>query len=90
MAIVIKPTNEVTITEPLNGKDFSLQELQDIVQGHIEIHPFGKSMFFVVNDEGKPNQLPLNRFATTILKDCLYPNDFIVGNALLCKRTEIL
>lgn len=90
MAIIIKPTNDVTIIEPQNGSDFTLQELKDIVQGSIEIHAFGKSMYFVLNEEGKLNKLPINRFATTMFKDCLYPNDFIVGNALLCKRTEIL
>lgn len=78
------------IVEPENGKDFSLKELQGFVGGHIEIVPLTKDRLMVVNEEGKLKGLPLNLVATEIYNnESFCATDTIVGNALVCKRSEV-
>lgn len=76
--------------QPKNGTDFSLKELQGYIGGHIEIVPLTKDRLMIVDEEGKLKGLPLNIPATKIYNDesfCV--TDTIVGNALVCKRSEV-
>lgn len=76
--------------QPKNGTDFSLEELQGYIGGHIEIVPLTKDRLMIVDEEGKLKGLPLNIPATKIYNDesfCV--TDTIVGNALVCKRSEV-
>ena len=63
---------------PINGKHFTLEELQEMVGGYIElVHvPNKPSMRLVVNEEGLIRGLPLNHMATGIF------GSEIVGDAL--------
>ena len=74
--------------EPKNGTDFSLEELQAIVGGYIEINPLDDELIMVVNEEGKINCLPLNVRATCIVNGAGIA-DTIVGNVLIC-RSEMV
>lgn len=58
-------TTEVT---PSNGKNFTLEELQEMVGGYIEIIriPNKPSMRLVVNEDGQIKGLPTNHMATWI------------------------
>lgn len=71
--------------EPLtpHGRTFTLEELQAIVGGYIEIVrvPGG---FLVVNEDGLLRRLPRNGQASR-----LHPSSPIVGDAVLCDPTEI-
>ena len=79
MAITISTKGEVRLASPRNGKDFSLEELQEIVGGQVEIIP----LFMVVNEEGLLERLQINQQATNIY------GTLIVGDALLCRADEV-
>ena len=84
MAQIIKTTGEIIETEPSNGTDFSLTELQAVVGGFIEVVHLPDGRLMVVNDEGKLNGSPVNPKASE-----LYP-DIIVGDVLVCEHYEIV
>lgn len=84
MAQIIKTTGEIIETDPSNGTDFSLTELQAVVGGFIEVVHLPDGRLMVVNDEGKLNGLPVNPKASE-----LYP-DIIVGDVLVCEHYEIV
>ena len=83
MAKIIKTNGEVLEVEPKNGTDFSLEEMQAIVGGYIEIVSLGDDLM-VVNEEGKLIGLPINDVATAMIT-----NDIIVGDVLICKNNQI-
>ena len=74
---------------PKNGTDFTLEELQSFVGGYIEVLPLGETHLMVINEEGKLNGLPINVRATHLFRLAYETNDCIVGNALICKASEI-
>lgn len=90
MAKILKSSVEIIEIEPKNGTDFSLEELQGVVGGYIEIVRLGGNQLMVVNEEGKLNRLPFNSLATNALR-LVYPqsDDIIVGDVLICKLSEI-
>lgn len=84
MAKIYKTTGEVIEVEPKNGKDFQLSELQEIVHGYIELVNFSPTKYMVVNEEGHLIGLPFNRSATR-----LYNNELILGDVLICNKSQI-
>lgn len=70
-----------------NNEFASLKELQEIVNGHIEFVYLPNKMLLVVNEEGKLNDLPVNKIATCFVAPVI--NDFIVGNVLLINSKYI-
>lgn len=90
MAKLYKTNGEIVEVEPKNGSDFSLEELQSFVGGYIEVIPLIDNEFMVVNEEGKLRNLPYNSTATEVYNYALdWNTDFIVGDALVCKKTQI-
>ena len=84
------PLWAVEQVEPQNGTDFSLKELRGFIGGHIEIVPLTKNRLMIVDEEGKLKGLPLNPMATKIYdEESFCVADIIVGNALICKRSEV-
>jgi len=88
MATWIK-TNEAIAVEPKNGKDFKLDELQKFVGGYIEIVQLNRDMIMVCNEEGKLMGLPFNPTASILLMTARR-NDYIAGDVLVCKSSEVL
>lgn len=84
---VYKPNGQIITTEPSNGTDFSLKELQEIVGGYIQVIYLPDNQVMVINEEGKLDGLEYNDNATEILEEVM--DDFIVGNALICDRKMI-
>jgi hypothetical protein len=81
-ARIIRADGTETEVEPKNGTDFSLEEMQKIVGGYIEIVHVPRSRdLIVLNEEGKLEGLPLNQKATALYAN---PMDCIVGNVLVC------
>ena len=77
-------------TKPKNGKWFTLEEMQEIVGGLIElVHLRQGNRYMVVNEEGKVNDLPYNEVATTIFANNHDIDDIIVGNVLICPSKMI-
>lgn len=86
IAEYIEVDGTVHTVKPLNGKDFSLDELQHYVKGYIEIVYLKDGTLLVVNEEGKLNELPINQVATNLYNNS---NDIIVGNVLHCSKNYI-
>ena len=83
MATLIHTDGTIETVKPQNGTDFSLEELQGFVGGLIEIVPATRGRILVVDDEGVLKQKEVNWCAS------YYARQFIVGDALLCKSTEV-
>lgn len=90
MARIYKAHGEMINIEPKNGTDFSLEEMQAIVSGYIEIVYLQNEKIMVLNEEGKLKGLAINHEATRIFrKSYPYTNDVIVGDVLVCNETEV-
>lgn len=89
MAVIYKANGERKEVAPENGKDFKLKELQKIVGGYIDAIGIGGDEIMVFNDEGKLMQLPYNQDATTLFRKHYNTDDFIVGDVLVCKDSEM-
>lgn len=76
--------------QPANGTDFTLEEMQAIVGGDIELVFLNETEIMVVNEEGKINDLAYNSAATRILIEN-HPSvsDYIVGDVLVCDNKQI-
>ena len=65
-----------------SGRIVTLKEMQQCVEGYIEMVWLKSGKVLIVNEEGKIDGLPINDKATIIVnEDGIY--DTIVGNALL-------
>jgi hypothetical protein len=73
--------------DPANGKDFSLEELNVIVGGYIEILHI-EDKLLVCNEEGKLQNLQYNTTATSLI-NAAGIKDYIVGNVLFCDKDKI-
>lgn len=74
--------------EPANKKEYTLEELQRIVGGYIEIIDLGER-YLVVNEDGKILRLQYNVIATNWYLVSRGGSDYIVGDALLCAKEHI-
>lgn len=82
-------TSGVTLAvEPKNGTDFSLEELQKIVGGYIEVLRLGSEQIMVLNEEGKLYGLGVNDKATVLAVTAGYA-DIIVGDVLVCPKEMV-
>lgn len=91
MAIIYKTDKSFVNVEPKNGESFSLEELQSIVGGYIEIVNLDNGDIAVMNEEGKLMNLPFNPYATAAISNLnkRYANEFIVGDVLFCRSEEV-
>ena len=88
--IIYKINGEVIETSPKNGKNYTYEELREIVGGFIQII-FLKDKFMIINEEGKLNNLPYTDNATVLYRaNFRNTTDFIVGDALLCGKDKII
>ena len=78
MAKVILTDGREIAVKPKNGTDFSLEELQEVVGGYIEIIYVKGNDIMVLNEEGKLIGLPFNDKASELT------SELIVGNVLIC------
>ncbi len=88
-SLLFKTDGYVQSIEPKDSNKFSLDELQGYVHGHIEVVPLPGNQLLVCNDEGKIQGLPINRFATLMVKEHLQPNDFLVGDVLIINSNQL-
>ena len=82
---LFKPNRTSEKRPPTNGNDYTLEELQGMVEGPIELVavPNKPAMVLIVNEEGLLKELPMNPMATGIA------GRLIVGNALYCPREHL-
>lgn len=64
--------------------DGSLESMQKIVKGHIEILPLDRDIVIVLNEEGKLKNLPVNFMVHMVQCSPLYI-ETIVGDVFICK-----
>ena len=89
--IIARANGTMENSVPANGTDYTLNELQRIVGGPIEIVNLG-NFLLVVNEEGKLRRLPYNMIATNWYLSFHFgvgvipESEYIVGDALLCKH----
>ena len=88
---IINANGAKTEVTPKSGNSFTIEELQEHVGGYIEIIRLTNKYLMVVNEEGKLLNLPFNSEATDIARrhKAIYPNDMIVGNALVAQESMI-
>ncbi len=79
---IIKFDGSTIEVEPLNGKNFKLNEMQEIVSGDIEALYLSDTSILIVNEEAKLLGLPFNESATEKLEGSKYAGDFLCGNVL--------
>jgi hypothetical protein len=96
MATLIRPNSPTEEVTPANGKKFTLEEVQRLVGGDVqllevtpgiygEIKVTARDKMFVVR-EGKLHGLPFNRVATTIYVHSA--RDRVFGFALITRKGE--
>ncbi len=85
---------------PNNGKDFTLKELQGIVEGLVEIIRLPETReIIIVNEEGLLKKMPHNALASAIWRQAYpiekYPHNNlahtigIVGPAIICPASMV-
>jgi hypothetical protein len=80
----LKANDEAPLVEP-EGETWTLDELQELVGGYIELLGVpSKDRVLVVNEDGRLKGLPLNKNATD-----LYQRDIIVGDAVITMKELI-
>lgn len=86
-SVIIMADGLLKKVDPANGTDFSLNELNEIVDGYIEVLHIGDKLL-VCNEEGKLNNLSYNAKATRLI-NAAGIKDYIVGNVLFCDKDKI-
>ncbi len=91
MAKKISWEGTITDVQPINGTDFSIDELRATVGGYIELLRLTDGRLLIFNEEGKLLRLDYNHVATEFahVQGLIAPADFIVGNVLLCDAKEV-
>jgi len=93
MATLIKADGTQTGIQPQNGTDFSLEELQNYVDGYIQVIYLHnqEDEILVLNEDGKSQQRQLNMAATelALFNRAIFRWDHIVGDVVLCKSEEV-
>ena len=68
MGKFIKASGEITEVSPVNGKDFSMEELQKFVGGYFEFVRCIGGLTMACNEEGVLRNLPRNGWASNIAR----------------------
>jgi hypothetical protein len=98
MAEIIRTNGEVLAAPPPAGDGYTLDEVKTALgfepRCYIEKLPLGPRHALLIDEDGKAKGRPLNRAATLLALGlgALFPDDYIVGNALLvnCEGSEWL
>lgn len=88
---IVRTNGDVLEISPKNGTYYTLEELQNVVQGYIEIvSATSGNEIMVLNEEGKLEDLPFNFEATCWMKNSTnITNDYVVGDVLICDKKHI-
>lgn len=98
MAQIIKTTGEVIEVAPKNGTDFSIEELQAIVSGYVEVIYLPDGRLILCDEDGRAKNKPYNHKATEEMHKALggklgaYRLGWyfgIVGDVLVCNENQI-
>ena len=89
--IVITADNHVLeAPEPeREGKYYTLQQMQKIVGGWIEMITLADGRHMILDEEGKLKDKPVNLIATTLADNVLGGSDYICGDVLVCEDGRV-
>lgn len=82
-------TEETVIPKNKMRGYFSLNELEKIVGGMVDIIDLGNNQLLIVNDGGGVLDLPINHRATELLRSKRPTQSNIVGTALLASKVTV-
>ena len=86
MATIYRVDGTIENVTPATGGEFTLDEVQKIVGGYVELVRLDEG-FFLVDEDGRYKGLPINPQATALAAQSLGPLT-IVGTALLTNDVE--
>ena len=99
MAQVFYTNGDIKTIEPKNGADFTLDELKEHINGYIEVIAIrdpedllkGENLLMLIDEDGKIKNLPANLNASRFAHNTqsIQVSDYIFGNAILCRRSEL-
>ena len=89
MARLFKSNGDIDEIKPANGSNFSIEELEAVVNGSIEIVHLYAGEVMVINEDHRHSGTPLNGAATYVYGIGTRCSDKIYGDVLICKRIEI-
>ena len=81
--VIMHTDGTLTPITPKKGTTYSLEELQALVGGYIEMLPLEKNRYAVVNEEGMLHGLDLNPSASLLL------GQKIVGPCVVIPRSSL-
>lgn len=84
-ALFIQTDGTETPIEPDDGKVFTLDKLQELVGGYVEIIARKNGKIMLGDEDGRMKNLPINRMATDLLHSWLAPAPTVtlVGDILI-------
>ena len=71
------------------GKYYTLQQMQEIVGGYIEMITLADGRHMILDEEGKLKDKPVNLIATTLAESVLGGADYICGDVLVCEQGRV-
>lgn len=92
MAQLYRPNGTIEdYPPPANGRDYKVEEMRAAIGGGwFEILVLLDGLIMVVDEEGNLKDLPPNTAATLLWRQTHSSLlDFIVGDALVCKKSEV-
>lgn len=87
MLMVFKANGEISQLKP-KDKKVSLEELQKVVGGYVEILPMGNK-FVICDEEGKLKNSPLNEKVSTIFQEFWKTEEVLLGDIILADHCDI-
>ena len=90
MATLIQVDGSERQVLPASGQAFTLEELQALVGGYVEPLRLPSGDIVLLDEDGKLKQKPKNGRATTLVRSAgIAAADFIVGDVLVCSKSEL-
>jgi hypothetical protein len=94
-AFIIRTNGAIELVVPANGTDFTLEEMNNIVNGYIEVVTFPRPVLIsekqiaqpimIVNEEGKLNGSEYNQVASFLYRKVLGHFSYLHGDVLICE-----
>lgn len=86
--VIIRPGGLVERISP-KKEFFTLEELQKLVGGMIQMISIPGGITLVLNEEGKLLELDFNLTATSLYKGYLFEGDYLVGNVIVIDNKHL-
>ncbi len=88
MAKLYNVGRSVDEVQPKNGKKFSLEEVQSLVGGHVELIHLNGDNILLCDGDGVLRFKRVNTLATKHAKQLGWKGSYLVGNVLFLKDKE--